>query len=436
MMNSSSLSRAIFLQSVALFISVADSVYDLAVYGRLTLEHILFLVALLLTVAAAIGCQISARRSLERYIAILERLARGDFEARIIHIKEKGLLRDLALSINRLTDVTDAFVREACNSMEAVSHNHYYRKVIETGLPGIFCRSAIAINAVTKATEASIEKFQVYADHFEKNVQGIVEHVSASSGELQHAAETMLIATDTTSKQSEQATTAAGQASHNVATVASAAEELSASITEIDSRVSQSAAIAAKAHQEASQANTLVQSMSQAAEKIGNVIQLINDIASQTNLLALNATIEAARAGDAGKGFSVVANEVKNLANQTAKATDEISAQVGNMQAATGKAVEAIRHIGTTIEEINQITSEITASVEEQRLATQEIANNVQQASSSTTNVLGNIEGVGRAAIDARGTSSQVLGAAKELSQQSRLLRGEVDKFLGTVRTA
>lgn len=177
-----------------------------------------------------------------------------------------------------------------------------------------------------------------------------------------------------------------------------------------------------------------MQGLAQAAQKIGDVVQLINDIASQTNLLALNATIEAARAGEAGKGFVVVANEVKNLSNQTAKATEEIAAHIGSMRDATNKAVDAIRRIGTTVGEINQISAGITASVDEQRSATQEIAVSVQQAAASTTKVSDNIEHVSKAAIDTRSSSTQVLEAAKGLHRQSSILQSEVDKFLVTVR--
>jgi methyl-accepting chemotaxis protein len=435
MMNSSSLSKTILLLAFVLVLNAADSVYDI-IYGHMTLYHGLFLVLLFAALGAAIYFQQDVRRSINRYKDVVTKLAQGDFETRIIHIHEKGTLGDLADSFNQLADVVDAFVREACNSMEAVSEAHYYRKVIETGMPGLFRRSAVAINAVTKATEQRIERFRTNADTFERNIRGIVESVATASRELQQSAETMLGTAETTSRQSDAATGAAGQASHNVATVASAAEELSASIAEIDRRMAQSAAIAAKAHEEAGQTNGMVQGLAQAAQKIGDVIALINSIASQTNLLALNATIEAARAGEAGKGFAVVANEVKSLANQTAKATEEISGQIGAMQAATDKAVEAIRHIGTTIEEINRIFAEITHSVEEQRSATQEIARNVQEAASSTSHVSSNIDKVSEAAIDTRAASSQVLEAAKELNGQSTLLHTEVDTFLVTVRAS
>jgi methyl-accepting chemotaxis protein len=179
-----------------------------------------------------------------------------------------------------------------------------------------------------------------------------------------------------------------------------------------------------------------VQGLSAAAQKIGDVVKLISDIASQTNLLALNATIEAARAGDAGKGFAVVASEVKSLANQTAKATEEISAQVASMQGATNDAVQAIHSIGGTIGTINEIATTIASAVEEQGAATQEIARNVQEAAQGTGQVSSNIVGVNQAASETGAASSQVLASAEELGKQAETLRADVDQFLANIRAA
>lgn len=179
-----------------------------------------------------------------------------------------------------------------------------------------------------------------------------------------------------------------------------------------------------------------VVSLAEAASQIGGVVKLIQDIAEQTNLLALNATIEAARAGEAGKGFAVVASEVKSLANQTAKATEEISNKIAAMQGVTTTAVTAIRSIGSTIEKISSITSSIASAVEEQSAATKEIANNVSQASAGTSEVAGSITNVTQAASESRGASSEVLGAAKELSTQSERLKNEMGGFLQTIRAA
>jgi methyl-accepting chemotaxis protein len=192
----------------------------------------------------------------------------------------------------------------------------------------------------------------------------------------------------------------------------------------------------AEAVRDAEQTNEQIQGLAAAAQSIGDVVKLISDIAGQTNLLALNATIEAARAGDAGKGFAVVASEVKSLANQTAKATGEIGSKIAEMQTATSHSVAAIRGIAQTIAQINEIATTIALAVEEQGAATQEIARNVQQAAAGTAEVSSNIVGVTRAANDTGAASTQVLGSAGELSQQSEALRGQVDVFLAKVRAA
>jgi methyl-accepting chemotaxis protein len=221
-----------------------------------------------------------------------------------------------------------------------------------------------------------------------------------------------------------------------VETVASATEELAASIHNIAQRVTRSAEIAAKAADEARRTNSVVAGLASGTQKIGEVVTLIQNIASQTNLLALNATIEAARAGEHGKGFAVVASEVKALANQTAKATEEISAQVQSIQAATSEAVGAIQVIGGTITEIDNISSEIAAAVDQQGAATREIAGNVQQASNSTQDVNKSISRVSRASDEADKATSRLLHAASGLSSQSDRLKIEVDHFLGSLKVA
>jgi len=272
------------------------------------------------------------------------------------------------------------------------------------------------------------------ADGFENSVGGVVQSVSSASTEMQSSAQTLSATAEQTAKQSEVVATAANEATNNVQTVASATEELSSSIQEISRQVSQSTQIAATAVVEVESTNDKIQGLADAANKIGEVVAMITDIADQTNLLALNATIEAARAGDAGKGFAVVASEVKNLANQTAKATEEISAQISGIQGATQTAVEAIGSIGGTINQLNEISSAIAAAVEEQGAATQEIARNVEQAANGTTEVSSNISGVQQAAGETGSSASDMLGAATELSQQSELLRSEVDTFLNNIR--
>ncbi len=274
------------------------------------------------------------------------------------------------------------------------------------------------------------------ADDFEASVGGVVDAVSSASAQLQASAQALSTSSEQTSNQANAVSSASEQASANVQTVAAAAEELSASISEISRQVQKSSEVANSAVTESQRANEMVQGLATAASKIGEVVSLITDIAEQTNLLALNATIEAARAGEAGKGFAVVASEVKNLANQTAKATEEISSQIGGIQSATQGSVEAIGSISTTITEISQIASAIAAAVEEQGAATQEIARNVEEASAGTGEVATNISGVTKAANEGGRSAGDVLTSANSLHEQSGILKSEVDKFVAQVRAA
>lgn len=263
-----------------------------------------------------------------------------------------------------------------------------------------------------------------------ENVSDVVKVVASAATELQSTAESLSATAEETARQSQSVASASEQTTNNVNTVAAAAEEMANSIEEIGRQVEQSANIASRAVQEANSTDTSVSGLASAAQKIGEVVELISDIANQTNLLALNATIEAARAGDAGKGFAVVASEVKSLANQTAKATEDIAAQIGNIQEATGGTVTAIKNISSTIGEISEIASSIASAVEEQSAATQEISRNVQEAAAGTQDVASNIAGVTEAADETGRSSSEVLAAAKELSINGEQLSEHVQKFL------
>jgi len=272
------------------------------------------------------------------------------------------------------------------------------------------------------------------ANDFENNVSGVVEAVDTAAQNMQTTAQGMSATASATSEQSSIVATAAEQATHNVQTVASASEELSASINEITRQVEQSTSIAQNAVDEAQRANTTVQGLSTAANKVGEVVELITSIAEQTNLLALNATIEAARAGEAGKGFAVVASEVKNLADQTARATAEITAQIEAMQSATGDAVHAIEGIAQTIDSMSNISASISVAIEEQGSATNEISQNVQEAASGTLEVTDTIESVNIAAAETGNASNMVLEASAELSNQAGALKDVVGQFLKEVR--
>ncbi len=297
-------------------------------------------------------------------------------------------------------------------------------------------RLAAEQEAENKSREARAKHIDELCGTFDSNISGVVDAVSAASSQSEATAESMAATAEQTSKQSSVVASASEEATSNVQTVASAAEELASSIGEIARQVDDSTRNAQNAVAEAEKTNATVKSLSEAGQKIGDVVQLINDIASQTNLLALNATIEAARAGEAGKGFAVVASEVKSLANQTAKATDEIGAQIATLQGATGDAVGAIEGIGTMISEISEISTSVASAVEEQRAATGEISRNVQQAASGTEEVSTNITSVHEAAQETGSAAGQMKTAAGELSQQSAALRHEVETFLKNIRAA
>ncbi|MBV8538084.1 MAG: MCP four helix bundle domain-containing protein [Alphaproteobacteria bacterium] len=311
------------------------------------------------------------------------------------------------------------------------------------GALGTFKRNAIEKARIEEEQRGRHEQaaarqraVETYITAFEGQVKEALTTLSAASSQMLSTSSTLSTTAETSTRQVKAAADASEEASANVQTVASASEELSASIKEISQQVARAATTAGRAVDEARQTDQTVQGLAVAAQKIGDVVKLINDIAGQTNLLALNATIEAARAGEAGKGFAVVASEVKSLATQTAKATEEISAQIAAVQGVTKDTVEAIKRIGTTIDEVSTVATSIASAVEEQGAATQEISRNTQQAAQRTKDVSENVAGVSEGAA-ATGTAAHgVKSAAESLSEQADRLRGQINDLLAKIRAA
>jgi methyl-accepting chemotaxis protein len=349
--------------------------------------------------------RVGVARPLAQVVNALNRLADGDTTAEV-NVKSK----------DEIGQVADAFVTFKAKTLEL--------KRLE---------EERAQEEVRREEEKRRQMLEL-ADSFEAAVGGVVDTVSAAATELQATAQTMSSTAEQTNAQSASVAAASEEASANVQTVATASEELSSSISEITRQIAETNKVSQQAVEDADKANQSVAGLAEAAQKIGAVVSLIQDIAEQTNLLALNATIEAARAGEAGKGFAVVAGEVKSLATQTAKATQEIAQQVEGMQNATGGTVGVIEGIVSVIKQISENAQGIAAAVEEQNAATGEISRNVQEAATGTQAVASNIVGVREAAGQTGAAAGEVLESAGQLSRQSELLRGEVSKFISNLR--
>ncbi|WP_050422051.1 methyl-accepting chemotaxis protein [Bradyrhizobium tropiciagri] len=402
---------------LAAIITVRDAFYEnaeqvlSAAYSSARFSFVIAVIGLLAVIAVSAGLIVMVRRRILNPIAALtgrmSRLAAGEVAEAIPGAARNDEIGAMAAAVqvfkdNRIEADRLATEKEAENDVKM--------------------RRARVLDDLTRAFEAKVTE--------------LVGGLSAASSVMEDTAQSMSATAAATNRQAAVVAAASDQTSTNVQTVASATEELTSSISEIARQVATSTEIAARAVDHARRTGDTARSLAEGAQKIGDVVTLIQSIAAQTNLLALNATIEAARAGEAGRGFAVVASEVKSLAGQTAKATTEISEQITAIQTASDETVTAIRSVVDVITEIDQIGTAIAAAIEEQGSATKEISRSVQEAARGTQEVNSNISGVQRAADDTGAAATQVLGAAEQLSTQSKDLAGQVNRFLSDVRAA
>lgn len=392
------------------------------------------------TTAAAIANMTQLRSDVAHSVQML--LVAAGVAIVVAIILSLYMFRAIREPIDKLLADLDAVSRRSTQPLELVSDRRDEFGAVGASLVTLHRDLVEADRAAERQKESEARQEAERKQHmlavakaFEDRVGKVVEAVAKAAADLKSSATTMTSDADQAGAQSSSVAAAADQAAANVETVASAAEELSSSIEEIRRQVSSSSQIAGEAATEVEQTVAMVNGLTEAAERIGTVVTLIQAIAEQTNLLALNATIEAARAGEAGKGFAVVASEVKALAGQTAKATEEISQQIASIQSGTGEAADAISNISKTIARMNEIAAAVAAAVEEQGAATGEIARNVEEASAGTRDVSSNIGGVNQAVGRTADGARRIETAAGDLAGQSTLLSREVDTFLAEVRT-
>ncbi|NCC21082.1 MAG: HAMP domain-containing protein [Alphaproteobacteria bacterium] len=431
----SSLSATIILDAAAFAFVVFTAAAFASGQGQLAL---LFCAVAALAAAGGFLSALRVRRKVQYATRVCRQLAKGDFETRVTAIDESGEIGEMLWSINEMTDHMDAFVREATASMEYVSRNQYFRRIVHDGMHGSLLSGSQIINRATKNVGIKMGGFLEVANDFNSNLNEVVREINATVGTLEEMARTMESTVASSRRGAETALDATRETSGNAQSISAAAEEMSSSIREISEQITRTSQIAARAKEQTASASQTVSELVGYTRTISEVIKMIEEIAKQTNLLALNATIEAARAGEAGKGFTVVASEVKDLSAETARATEDIVAQVAAIQQATDSAAEVFEGIAKIIDEINESATVVAAAIEEQSAASREIAQNADRAYTSTDGVVCNVQGISESIDHVSQAADKVLSVTGELSQQStekvRVLLGKMNVFMDELK--
>jgi methyl-accepting chemotaxis protein len=429
-MNSSSLSNAWIAAAVAGLCSLGAGLAAM-IAGSVVAGIAGF--AGVLAAFVSVSMCLKTRAAVHRSADVILQAASGRLDVRVIGITDTGVLGELDHAINRLLDLTEAFTKEADAAMSKTAEGRYFRHILLEGLVGEFADHARLINVALSSMETKSKDFASEANAVGGSIKNISQAVAATATQLEATAQQMSHIASQTASQSSTVARAAEDASASVETVAAAAEQVSGGIRDVAMRIQDSANMAQETVRVAAETDDAIQSLLNAAQKIGDVVNLITQIASQTNLLALNATIEAARAGEAGKGFAVVANEVKHLANQTARATDEISTQIEGIREATGQAVDAVRGIASRIRDINDNATGIAAATEQQSAAVAEISRSIRDVAAGVQTVATTISEVSEVAGTATEAADQVLMAAGDMAGRTVAMNDDIDGFISRV---